>query len=306
MVVKLLAMQVWPESKFEMNHLVEKLVTLPWFLSSLPLFSRLDLGSPNELNADHNRISRNLLAVGSTVDPTTLPGYFFNATDCLFLFNNGIVAIVKTFTFNKETKKIERGPVYNFTLDSEPSGHSATCANLTSDAPETTATLTYSGGKISESQITNVVLTLKMKVNKAGKYWIGSGGSEIALKSSISDLEKTLKLRDAEITATTGFSFSCSKLRLRSPPATNDTLAQIDLYINRFQIQPFTTGKPWKIFADSFDCSTWFTISLWVGLFVTILFGGIISLGIFMLFEIKTMDRFENPKGKTITVATGD
>lgn len=275
-------------------------VCLPFVSSSI------DLGSTGDLSGDHNRIARSLLAVNPTADPNVLPGHFINSSNCLFVFNNGIDAVVNTFTYNAVTKKLVAGEVVKFNLTSIPSSYSTSCANYNSTNPNATLNMVYRSDKISGDKVTGVTLTLELRISKAGKYWMGSGLSHVAIQSSASNLNKDLKLRDADITATNGFSFSCSNLRLRTAPANNETLTSIILNIKRFQLQPFSTQNPNRIFADSFDCSTWFTISLWVGLFVTLLFGAIISLGIFMLFEIKTMDRFENPKGKTITVATGD
>ena len=50
------------------------------------------------------------------------------------------------------------------------------------------------------------------------------------------------------------------------------------------------------------DCVGFFTITIWSGILTTFLLIGILSFGIIMLMNISTMDRFDDPKGKTITV----
>jgi hypothetical protein len=267
--------------------------------------ANLAADSNDLVGGNHERLTRSLLAV-PTPDPTVLPGHFLSYENCLFFFNNGVNVILTSYTVNKDTNKLEPSKSYNFTLDKVPTNYKASCANVTLGNPNANLTLDYGQDKISSKDIKSVKITLSLKINHGGKYWIGGGKSTIEVQSTNSDLNKNLALIDSEITASQGFSFSCSQLKLRSPRATNSTAATISLTWKRFQIQPFSTNMAKMIFADSFDCSTWFTISLWVGLFITILFGAIISLGIFMLFEIKTMDRFENPKGKTITVVQGD
>jgi len=50
------------------------------------------------------------------------------------------------------------------------------------------------------------------------------------------------------------------------------------------------------------DCSGWYTGPIWSGLITTFLLLGILAYGISMLSKIDTMDRFDDPKGKTISV----
>lgn len=101
--------------------------------------------------------------------------------------------------------------------------------------------------------------------------------------------------------AADGFSFSCYKLDAYSQL---NEIYSAHLRLNRFQLQPFQFNS--TVFADSFDCSTWFTIPTWMGFITVSLFASIISIGIYFLFEIKTMDRFENPKSKPIAVPTSE
>lgn len=57
------------------------------------------------------------------------------------------------------------------------------------------------------------------------------------------------------------------------------------------------------IFSDGYDCVGFTTIPIWSGIFITALLALIFIWGITMVMDIRTMDRFDDPKGKTITIA---
>lgn len=114
-----------------------------------------------------------------------------------------------------------------------------------------------------------------------------------------STLGQVYKLSSHEITASDGFSFSCNQLILRSHGENPAVLT-----IHRFQLQPFASEK--TVFAESFDCSTWFTIPTWMGLISMSFFSFIVSVGVYFLFNIKSPDRFESAKSKPLTIATSE
>ncbi|KAJ9579262.1 hypothetical protein L9F63_024630, partial [Diploptera punctata] len=67
-------------------------------------------------------------------------------------------------------------------------------------------------------------------------------------------------------------------------------------------VQPFFEANEDRIFGDAYDCVYFFTVPIWSGLFVCIIFSLIMIFGLCMIMDIKTMDRFDDPKGKTITI----
>ena len=97
------------------------------------------------------------------------------------------------------------------------------------------------------------------------------------------------------IEAPLGFSFSCGDLVLK-----NNTY-ELVIKIRGFQVQPYEVKG---VFSDSFDCVPYFTVPIWMGIFVSILFIVITNIGVYALFAVRTMDRFDDPKGKTIAVGT--
>jgi hypothetical protein len=72
----------------------------------------------------------------------------------------------------------------------------------------------------------------------------------------------------------------------------------------QFQVQPFfkTLNESEMVFGDSFNCVGFFSVPIWSGLFVVFILLSITFYGIMMMMDIRTMDRFDDPKGKTITI----
>ncbi|KAI1285580.1 V-type proton ATPase subunit S1 [Halotydeus destructor] len=262
------------------------------------------LDSLNLAEEEHARLTRTLLAIEA--DPAD-PGFYINEKNCTFMYNNGIVATVKLYKEEKDsTYTLDGG--YTFELEKNPTSRKAVCADETPGLAKTNASLqlSYSGTEVESVNVTSVTLNLVFEINNLRRKWSLSPSSAVEVDGPAPGVKRSFTLKESGVTASSGFSFSCLNLQLDSPSPTNNTLATISMVVKRFQFQPFSTKNPDKIFANSFDCSTWFTISLWVGLFTLLLFTSIIGGGVYMLFDIKTMDRFENPKGKTITVTAAD
>jgi V-type H+-transporting ATPase S1 subunit len=59
-------------------------------------------------------------------------------------------------------------------------------------------------------------------------------------------------------------------------------------------------------FSDAYDCISFFTMPIWSGILVTIMLLLILSCGLGMIVDIKVMDRFDDPKGKTISISNTD
>ncbi|GIY21287.1 uncharacterized protein CEXT_796221 [Caerostris extrusa] len=107
------------------------------------------------------------------------------------------------------------------------------------------------------------------------------------------------ELNPAGLEAPIEFSYSCGKYEMGNK---NISLPKILLSFDRFQVQPFKVNNK---FSDSFDCVPFFTVPIWMGIFVALLAIAIVNVGVYALFSIHTIDRFDDPKGKTISVAAG-
>ena len=69
-----------------------------------------------------------------------------------------------------------------------------------------------------------------------------------------------------------------------------------------FQFEPFVNHTRDHFGDDVWDCIGFFTIPIWMAIISTIVLMIILFYGLTMIANIKTMDRFDDPKGKTISV----
>lgn len=107
-----------------------------------------------------------------------------------------------------------------------------------------------------------------------------------------------------QIGANSRFSFACTpEVRYLSPNETTTVLAiqglQLEIDLDRVA----TTKMP---FSESWNCVGFTSPGVWGGLFVTFLLLAIMTIGISWMLDIKTMDRFDDPKGKTIIINAQD
>ncbi|XP_029166616.1 uncharacterized protein LOC114937355 [Nylanderia fulva] len=59
-------------------------------------------------------------------------------------------------------------------------------------------------------------------------------------------------------------------------------------------------------FSDAYDCVGFTSIPIWTGIFVTAILALIMIWALTMIMDIRTMDRFDDPKGKTITISAAE
>lgn len=97
-----------------------------------------------------------------------------------------------------------------------------------------------------------------------------------------------------EITAPMGFSYHCFNVSFQ--------YGKEILILPGLQIEPFNTNEEKHNFNDAYDCVGFTSIPIWTGIFVTLILLLILTFGITFMMDIKTMDKFDDAKGKTITI----
>lgn len=50
-------------------------------------------------------------------------------------------------------------------------------------------------------------------------------------------------------------------------------------------------------------CSGFFTSGIWMGIASSLFMAFILAIGVYLMTSINTMDRFDDPKGKPLTIA---
>ncbi|XP_036330728.1 V-type proton ATPase subunit S1 [Rhagoletis pomonella] len=109
------------------------------------------------------------------------------------------------------------------------------------------------------------------------------------------------QFRTTDINAPPAFSYYCGNLTVYSNSGDS-------LLWNSVQFQaPFgskvtAVGDKYFEFGDSWNCVGFVTHAILAGLFVSLILLAILFVGICWMMDINTMDRFDDPKGKTITI----
>ncbi|TMS16753.1 V-type proton ATPase subunit S1 [Larimichthys crocea] len=102
------------------------------------------------------------------------------------------------------------------------------------------------------------------------------------------------------------YSFHCQSVKsfqeaLLVPNNTNQNTSQWRLNFIDFQIQGFGLANGTN-FSYASDCAGFFTAGIWMGLLTSLLMLFIFVYGLHMIMQLNTMDRFDDPKGPSISV----
>ncbi|CAL4067850.1 unnamed protein product, partial [Meganyctiphanes norvegica] len=97
-------------------------------------------------------------------------------------------------------------------------------------------------------------------------------------------------------------SYSCSVKRILTSSNKTSSGGTMQMVLNGFQYEAFPSQLSKGKFDGSWDCVGFFTIPVWMSLITIFIFLIILFWGLWMLSDVKTMDRFDDPKGKTINV----
>lgn len=158
------------------------------------------------------------------------------------------------------------------------------------------SSIVFTTATLSEIEETSFTATLGNAEGKslAIKFALSQGYWAVA-QLSWDDRAMIIK---TTIAVPTGFSYHCSPL-VEYPSSAGYPTIQIE----GLQLEAvFTNTEEFKVFSDSWDCVGFTSAGIWGGLFVTFLMLFILSIGISWIMDIRTMDRFDDAKGKTITI----
>lgn len=110
-----------------------------------------------------------------------------------------------------------------------------------------------------------------------------------------------------KVAAPLGSSFCCYDPGMFEPQNVGGGLNpfRVGVTFPGMQLQVFKLGQRIR-FGPEWACDSMMTIGLWVGLLVTLLFAAVCYWGFSMLANIQTMDRFDDPRGKSIHVPQTD
>ncbi|KAJ6655326.1 hypothetical protein lerEdw1_005518, partial [Lerista edwardsae] len=136
----------------------------------------------------------------------------------------------------------------------------------------------------------------------SARYWFTVNTVELVRGKKPQDIAV---FNATQLTAPSIYSVSCA--HVSNQPASgailvpnNTFTSEWKMLITNFQIQGFNvTGKR---FSYASDCAGFFSPGIWMGLLTSLLLVAIFTYGLHMVMSLKTMDRFDDPKGPTISV----
>lgn len=150
--------------------------------------------------------------------------------------------------------------------------------------------------------------TLTFNLTIAGGYW--------SIDNTIFN-KKNVRAQTT-IGAVQGFSFHCTPAIEFKELSKDEQFFSTVLTITGLQIEGrlrhemasmADETEPWQPltrFSDAWDCVGFLSPGLLGGLFVTFMMAFIMAIALSWIMDIRTMDRFDDPKGKTITIPVTD
>ncbi|XP_060080951.1 V-type proton ATPase subunit S1-like [Ylistrum balloti] len=225
-------------------------------------------------------VKRHLLAAETLNDNNN--GTFLNMT-CMYFYIRTITAYLDkggkntTVHLNETTSFTDEG---------------STCGN-------STAMLKF---KYDDGTGITLTMTLDISDKNSSDWQVETFSVEVV--GSVKNIDFTgdanMNTKKMNVGAPKDFSYHCSRLSVVNATADNTTTVNVSLVLDGFQLQPFNIIN--NQFSDGWDCVPFFTEGIWMGLLSVLLLTLILLYGFSMLADIRTMDKFDDSKGKTITV----
>ncbi|KAK3751673.1 hypothetical protein RRG08_065579 [Elysia crispata] len=131
------------------------------------------------------------------------------------------------------------------------------------------------------------------------------GIGEVGSNGSLSD--SPLRTDDMDLVIPVLYSYHCSSMKMYVDYIRNKDLKDFQgtyVILNGLQMQPFNVQN--EAFFNAQDCVGFFSRGIWMGIFSSLILLVILIFGVMMVLNLSTPDRFDDPKGKTITIAQAE
>ncbi|KAI9553226.1 hypothetical protein GHT06_021122 [Daphnia sinensis] len=255
-----------------------------------------------QLDESRRRIARSAAAKSAPREETYVDKFYNITQDSgkLFLFFEK-APILKI----KDENKTEWA---NFTLNVDPD-ITGTVVNETSKTGVLVLTykgLVPSGPKNDSGFLTKAKISFRLST-KRGYWYINETTIDFDVKiNDATFVENDLVLVTTDVSTPLGRSWHCTpKSRLASYGYYfNGTIVKytnkVILETDGFQLQPFKVSK--EKFGDGYDCVGFFTEGIWAAIILGLIIAMMLAWAISMLADVRTPDRYDDPKGKTITI----
>lgn len=168
---------------------------------------------------------------------------------------------------------------------------------------------TFTGQKDPSKKINGLQLEMKFDMKKGSFILTHLRIVNLAVEGKFEDVRLHVVTRHGyRVEAPVGLAFGCSQPGMFEPNTSNKTetkttytagLTFPELNLQVYQVNRGRFGPIW-------ECGELIPIGLWVGIFVSLFFALVCAWGFTMLSNIHTMDRFDDPKGKSIYIPQTD
>ncbi|XP_068132491.1 V-type proton ATPase subunit S1-like isoform X2 [Hyperolius riggenbachi] len=140
----------------------------------------------------------------------------------------------------------------------------------------------------------------------SARYW---STLESVLLIPNQDISQNASFRTTYGSSPAEYSYHCQQIGTSSAYGetlvpTNSLAARWKIQIVEFQIQGFNIKN--NLFSYASDCSSFFSPAIWMGLVSSVILLWILSYGIFMIMQLTTNDKFDDPKDPALSVPQGD
>ncbi|KAG7168928.1 V-type proton ATPase subunit S1-like 2 [Homarus americanus] len=245
---------------------------------------------PNVEEAAH--LAHDLPSHGYNAVSAGLPGYYNTSCVLLYLHNNTVVTLTHQNSTDSEVLVVDEGQSMGEAIGHCPGTADDKTANILIKYQNVESNKNHTYGKVK----------FQLNFEMANKGWTLTG-----VNGSFDTTEIYFKPISSEISGIPIFmSYACTQKVTFTAAVNNNTGSSnglVKLVLGGVQMHPFTVkGK----FGGAWDCVGFFTVSIWISLLATLLMVTILSVGMYMLSDIKTMDRFDDPKGQPIMVPNTD
>lgn len=187
-----------------------------------------------------------------------------------------------------------------------------TCLPKNDTFGDVSATMEFEGEE--KTNVDQVTLTMIFNKNNTvsadGSYWwklLDVGVKYTVNKQAEQNIHLDSRYYRDTFTAPDNMSFACGQTHSVIDFISKKSNATVTLQFTKLQVQPFGVVSnnsffPTANFSMAAECVGWYTGPIWTGLIVTLLLVSILSFGLAMISQVTTMDRFDDPKRKTISV----
>ncbi|XP_064155761.1 V-type proton ATPase subunit S1-like isoform X1 [Anguilla rostrata] len=246
-----------------------------------------------DLSEGVQSVGRSLLqAPAGTLAPLQ---YSVNGTACILLWAESLEVSV----FNKTWQTYDLAPE-TFSTSLNVTNPNVTLANSTCGATQAESRLVLNYANILGFRKFSLTFTMSRRFYPvSAREWFTLDAVELEY-----DGQTAFFNGSRDLNAPAEYSYHCASVTSFSHallvPFDPTESGQWRLSFTDFQIQGFSVAGPRFSYAS--DCASFFTPGIWMGLIVTLLMLLILTYGLHMITQLRTMDRFDDPKGPAISV----